>query len=1035
MSDKTQHNQQPAAVDSVKPDVAAPVANEAPNSGKLPESVSPIAPAPPARVDTLINASEKVATEPQSLVVPAPQPKVLGRYTVIAELGRGGMGAVYLAQDSILKRKVALKIPQFEPHKAEQMQARFLREAQMVAQLSHPNICQVYDVGIIDAQYVMAMEYIEGKTLGAFTKTGKLLNERHAVVFIKKVALAVEAAHQKGLIHRDLKPGNIMLPKPDPVRKVIEPKVMDFGLAKSLDARTSELTKSGMIVGTPCYMSKEQWSGKEAQLGPECDVYSLGVILYELLTGKMPYDVEAEDPATAWFVKLVTQPQILPSERKPGFDAELEQIVMRAIAKEPQDRYPSMAEFARELDAWLKSRATTQRNNDGAYDAVPPDEKRPSKGGAGPARTPITQVLPAAEVEESAYLSQPNPNRSNSQRSPLDKFPVWALWAGGVGLALLFGIVIILISTNGEFVDTATRQNDPSFNSTSLETELAEYYRDVQTGRGSVVFLQKAAPARFTSWQQLANEEDPIAQLFVGRCYQEGIMVPRDYAAANAWLNKSATQGNHFAMHTLGLAHEVGQGVAANRSEALGWYTKAANLGNTVSMRAVGILYEAGITRDKPQPEIALTWYKKAADAGDPVACRFVGNCYAFGSGTQVNLPESELWYKKAADAGDVYRIGLNLGNQLAPQFAAYLVADASDSVKISSINQLTVLEKEFQKLDIASVATVFSASQLNMATTGIMDLKPDDPLRVINDRLTQRYVTLFSAATTSQRTSSISSFSKCTATLVDQWRTERQYEEIVDFWRRCYKDIALADLKGGTEEFDALLGQIRWILPAMILTGHRKEAEELMSQALDLCDWSLKEHPWDWYLKDAYSGLCFETANAWNELGEPAEVQMLLRRGWEVRLKQFGKEALLASYPVLPLKGKVPAGASAADREFFERFLAADGEKSTAGEKKTSGMTRFTISCHFGDKKYPFHVYVLSGPRGYAELLDQFRWLHEFRGGEVPADVKESFLKLNTIAVDNKVDFRELCVYALGKAADDATEIGETEEATGTNN
>ena len=244
-----------------------------------------IQPAEKKRQDTLLNGDAGVSTEPKSLVGQDADLKTLGRYQVLGELGRGGMGAVYLADDTKLKRQVALKIPQFEASKAEQMRARFEREAQMAAQLSHPNICQVYDVAEIDGRLVMSMEYIPGKTMAAYTKTGKLLSDRQAVTQIRKVALAVEAAHQKGMIHRDLKPGNIMLCRPDPTRKTIEPKVMDFGLAKSFEANATEFTKSGMIVGTPCYMSKEQWSARDVKLGPQCDVYSLGIILYELLTG------------------------------------------------------------------------------------------------------------------------------------------------------------------------------------------------------------------------------------------------------------------------------------------------------------------------------------------------------------------------------------------------------------------------------------------------------------------------------------------------------------------------------------------------------------------------------------------------------------------------------------------------------------------------------------------------------------------------------------------------------------------------------
>jgi len=134
----------------------------------------------PVKADTMMNSDAKVQTHPQSIVGTAPSPTTMGRYTILGELGRGGMGAVYLAEDSVLKRKVALKTPQFEPQKAEQMQARFLREAQ----LSHPNICQIHDVGVIDGQYLMAMEYIEGRTLAAFTKPGKLLSECQAASLV-----------------------------------------------------------------------------------------------------------------------------------------------------------------------------------------------------------------------------------------------------------------------------------------------------------------------------------------------------------------------------------------------------------------------------------------------------------------------------------------------------------------------------------------------------------------------------------------------------------------------------------------------------------------------------------------------------------------------------------------------------------------------------------------------------------------------------------------------------------------------------------
>ncbi len=207
--------------------------------------------------------------------------RVFSRYLIGRLLGEGGMGQVYEAEDTVLHRRVALK---FLREPSPEFRKRFLHEAQMQAGLDHENICKVYDVGERDGQAYIAMQFLTGETLN---KTAPFMTLEQKVKVLMEVAEAVQAAHRLGLIHRDLKPENVMIEtrEGEPLR----PYVMDFGLARELSGEKG-LTMTGMIVGTPSYMSPEQVRGDITQLDRRTDVYSLGVTLYEVLTGRTPFD-------------------------------------------------------------------------------------------------------------------------------------------------------------------------------------------------------------------------------------------------------------------------------------------------------------------------------------------------------------------------------------------------------------------------------------------------------------------------------------------------------------------------------------------------------------------------------------------------------------------------------------------------------------------------------------------------------------------------------------------------------------------------
>jgi eukaryotic-like serine/threonine-protein kinase len=276
-------------------------------------------------------------------VMPSPQdlPEEFGRYRILTQLGQGGMGSVYLAHDTQLDRRVALKVPHFDDDDPAILQ-RFRQEAQLAARVNHPNFCPVHDVGVFNGVDYFTMPIIEGTPLTRLLGPNRLWGPRDAVELLRKVALAVAQLHLLGIIHRDLKPANIMI-RPDG-----EPIVMDFGLALPSGART-RLTATGEPLGTPAYMPPEQARGEPDRIGPGSDVYSLGVILYELVTGKLPFNGQV----FSLFAQILHAAPPAPSFLRHDVGIEIDMLCARAMAKEPERRFPNAGVLADALGAYL----------------------------------------------------------------------------------------------------------------------------------------------------------------------------------------------------------------------------------------------------------------------------------------------------------------------------------------------------------------------------------------------------------------------------------------------------------------------------------------------------------------------------------------------------------------------------------------------------------------------------------------------------------------------------------------------------------
>jgi tetratricopeptide (TPR) repeat protein len=295
-------------------------------------------------------------SQPSDTGVPV---STLGRFEIERELGRGGFGVVFLAYDPKLCREVALKVPRPAVLVSSEAHERFLREARAAAGLDHPNVVPVYEAGEVGPGCYIAAAFCPGVTLAAWLRgQTEPVPWRTAALLVAALADGVEHAHCRGVLHRDLKPANVMLsPLPEtgggaPAKEGLNfvPKILDFGLAKMVGRAEDDQTQTGAILGTPCYMAPEQAGGKSRQVGPAADVYALGTILYEVLTGRPPFQ---GDSTVDTLLLVRGQEPLPPSRLRPRLPRDLETICLACLHKEPGRRYPSAAALAEDLRRFL----------------------------------------------------------------------------------------------------------------------------------------------------------------------------------------------------------------------------------------------------------------------------------------------------------------------------------------------------------------------------------------------------------------------------------------------------------------------------------------------------------------------------------------------------------------------------------------------------------------------------------------------------------------------------------------------------------
>ena len=333
-----------------------------------------------------------------------------GRYEVLERIGSGGMAIVYKAKDVLLNRVVTIKVLREQFVSDEDFIRRFRREAQSVASLSHPNIVSVYDVGKEgDTEYIV-MEYVEGRNLKEIIREYAPLSTEQSVNLARQITMAIQNAHEHHIIHRDIKPHNIL------VTENGHAKVTDFGIARAVSSAT--VTHTGDIVGSVHYLSPEQAKG--LQSNEQSDIYSLGIVLYELITGKVPYD--GETPITIALKHLQEQP-VLPSKINPRIEKEFEAVIMRAIAKSPEKRYLSAKDLLADLDHILAGRPI-------ARGAIPfADDSEATQTHKG-----MSKILAPIPTRDSSIGGQASPKKLENKKRQL-----WMV-GGVVLLIFLFSL-------------------------------------------------------------------------------------------------------------------------------------------------------------------------------------------------------------------------------------------------------------------------------------------------------------------------------------------------------------------------------------------------------------------------------------------------------------------------------------------------------------------------------------------------------------------------------------------------------------------
>jgi TPR repeat protein len=588
------------------------------------------------------DTGEAVTTTIRSGIGPADLIRKLQRalgpgYELRDRIGAGGFAEVFHARDLRLKRDLAVKVLRPDLGLSPDLLQRFRREAETIATLRNPHIVPVYDIGEAEGLAFIIMPMIAGESLRAVLDREGAMPPAEVRRILRESAQGLAAAHEAGVIHRDVKPENIMLEGRD--KRVL---VMDFGIAKAVGAVAdgdpgAALTTTGIIIGTPQYMSPEQACGDKS-IDARTDQYSLAVVGYRMLAGKLPF--EGESTRAMLYQQLVAEPPPI-ATIVPGLPSGLATAIQRAMAKEPAERFANMLEFAAMLDSDGLGTA--------AMPAAPKPMAKPRRGGlvAIAAGAAIVVIVGAWWLTRAAPTKvTPPPILATAPAQPALPPPA----AASVPPAP----PPVVAPTTGNAVNPRTSVKTPPTTKSASTTSAAPPPLSPPAGIAGASCSKLASAANWTAALPACTKEaeggNAAAQRLLGVMYDKGTGVPENPTDAVTWYRRAASndvEAKFLLSHML----EVGRGTGRNDAESAVFLREAAAGGWLRAQQTLAYRLESGSGIKKDETEAAI-WYRRAAERGDVISQQKLADLLAKGHGVAKNEAEALEWYRKAADQG-----------------------------------------------------------------------------------------------------------------------------------------------------------------------------------------------------------------------------------------------------------------------------------------------------------------------------------------------------------------------------------------------